>query len=66
MVQKSIAPFIYFVFKGLYPVVSNTFCVYERNQAMAVGVAAFSMHEGHPVFSRNGLMPMQVKVSVNQ
>lgn len=61
----SIAPFIYFVYKGMYPVFSNTYCAYELNEAMAVGVAAFSMQEGHPVFSRNGLMPMQVQVTVN-
>ncbi|NTW48576.1 MAG: hypothetical protein HGB19_02355 [Chlorobiales bacterium] len=63
---QSVAPFMYFVYKGLYPVVSNTFCAYERNQAIAVGLAAFAMHEGHPVFSRHGLMPMQVQVTVNQ
>ncbi len=62
---EPIGPFIYFIYKDLYPLSYDVYAVYDRYQDMANGLASFSMVEGHPVFKNKGLMPMQVKVRVN-
>jgi|GEM_PF-2202448 len=62
---EPIGPYIYFLYKDLYPVTYDIYAVYDRYQDLANGLAAFAMVEGHPVFKNKGLMPMQVKVKVN-
>ncbi|ACF14625.1 ABC-type phosphate transport system periplasmic component-like protein [Chloroherpeton thalassium ATCC 35110] len=63
---ESIAPYMYFVYKDLYPLNYDIYSVFERYEDLAMGYSAFSTGpEGNPVFRRNGLMPMQVKVYLN-
>lgn len=63
---ESIAPYMYFVYKDLYPLNYEIYSIFERYEDLAMGYSAFSTGpEGNPVFRRNGLMPMQVKVYLN-